>query len=135
MNTQIKEKVETEIVELHQFFQDWFTAELPDTDQAFARLPAALADDFCMVIPSGNLVELDSLLVGLRGGHGAQPGIRIWIENTRVQMNEGTLWLATYEEWQEVDGAKQGRISTALFTEDASAPGGLKWRHVHETYL
>lgn len=127
-------KVESEVIALHQFFEDWFNARIPDGDESFSRLEQSLAPDFAIVSPDGRLMERESLVKGLRGAYGTRHGLRIWIENTQIRMGQGGLWLATYEEWQGVGNESKGRISTVLFVEDASAPGGLRWKHVHETY-
>lgn len=128
--------VQTEIEELHQFFQAWFRAELPNTDEAFERFANALAPNFGMVVPSGDIVEREPLLERLRGIHGAQPNIRIWIETVRVRQTHNDMALATYEEWQSAEsGDSTSRISSALFAKDAGAPNGIKWLHVHETWL
>lgn len=128
-------QIEEEVIALHQFFQDWFNGKLPKTDEAFARFTEAMSPDFHMVIPEGKLVELNALTDRLRNAYGLRNNMRIWIENVRLHWRQGDLWLATYEEWQEIDGTVQSRISTVLFAKDDTAPGGLTWRHVHETFM
>lgn len=128
-------QIEEEIIALHQFFQDWFNGKLPKTDESFARFTGAMCPDFHMVTPEGKLVELNALTDRLRNAYGLRDEMRIWIENVCVHWNQDALWLATYEEWQEIDGVVQSRISTVLLAEDAAAPGGLNWRHVHETFM
>ena len=44
------------------------------------------------------------------------------------------LALATYEEWQEIDGKINARLSTVLLRAKADAPNGVEWLHVHETW-
>ena len=46
---------ENEIVELHQFFQDWYNNVLPDTDQNFARFSDVMDNDFTRIDPDGNI--------------------------------------------------------------------------------
>ena len=125
-----------EVQELHQFFQDWFTAALPDEDSSFARFSNVVADGFAIITPEGRTLERDLLLTGLRGAHGSwADGGRIWIENLNVRRTVGDLALVTYEEWQESEGQTRGRLSTALFRESAVTPNGVEWLHVHETWL
>ena len=125
--------VKREIEELHQFFQEWFTATLPNTDSAFARA-GVLGADFRMVVPNGALVERGPVLAQLRAAYGKQPGIRIWVEHVTVHQAQGDLLLATYDEVQSVSGQNSTRVSTVLFAKDASTPNGLRWLHVHETW-
>lgn len=127
-------KIESEIIALHTFFEDWFNARVPNTDESFARIEDALSSDFGIVSPEGRLVEREALLKGLRDSYGTRQGLRIWIENIQIRMGQGELWLATYEEWQGAGNESKGRISTVVFIEDPAAPGGLRWKHVHETF-
>lgn len=132
-----------EVVELHQFFEDWFLAKLDDTDAAFDRFSSAMADSFQIVPPSGFMSDIDRLNVRLRSAHGAWTGPDgngtgwIWVSavNTRPVAGHDDLCLVTYEEWQEREGVARGRQSTALMQRDESAPGGVLWLHVHETWL
>ena len=63
------------------------------------------------------------------------PPFRIWIESFQPRLVAGNLALVTYEEWQEVEGRVTGRLSSALFREMETAPKGVEWLHVHETWL
>ena len=63
------------------------------------------------------------------------PPFRIWIEGFQLRLVSGNLALATYEEWQEVEGQVTARLSSALFQRKENTPNGLVWLHVHETRL
>jgi hypothetical protein len=131
----MKARCEKEIVDLHQFFQDWFTGTLPATEENFERVVGVLNDDFVLIGPDGKLTELRPLLEWLRHGHGARPVMRLWVKNVHLRWQQGEIGLATYEEWQETDRGPTARLSTALFQEKPGTPNGLVWRHVHETWL
>ncbi len=46
------------------------------------------------------------------------------------------LVAATYEEWQSGEEKKDDRISTVVFCRvPEAAPNGLRWLHVHETWV
>ena len=126
---------EREIVELHQFFEDWFTGRLPNDDAAFARFADTMAPDFHIVSPSGRLTARPDLLAGLRGAYNAWNAGRIWIENVQVRAAYGDISIVTYEEWQSTGDGERGRLSTVVFRADANAVNGLLWLHVHETWL
>lgn len=127
----------TEVEELHQFFHDWFVGELADTDEAYARLADALAEDFAIISPSGQVSRRDSLLEQLRGSHasGKERGVKIWIRGFEMRHEFGDLAIVNYEEWQEIGNSRTGRVSTATLQRDESAPSGIKWLHLHETWL
>lgn len=130
------EHVENEIIELHQFFQDWFNGELEDSDEAFGRFVSVMNDGFGIVSPSGQLTELDKLTQQLRSAYGQHDNIRIWIKNYKLRRIDGYSVIATYEEWQQVgEDAPYGRISTVAFLENRDLPNRLEWFHVHETWI
>jgi len=120
-----------EINALHDAFERWFEG---DSTVDFDRIADSLAPDFVLIPPNGRQVERTPLLGNLRDAFGARK-VRIWIEHPHVHWSVGDLTLATYEEWQAHDGTTTSRLSTALFGFDPNAPGGLLWRHVHETWI
>lgn len=124
-----------EIKELHQFFQDWFNGDLPQTDASFARFADVMAVDFEMVSPNGRSVSITNLQPALRQRYNSWQNGRIWIENVRVHWQKGDLLLVVYEEWQAVDGAENGRLSSVLFQQQPNLPNTLLWLYVHETWL
>lgn len=124
--------IETEVVELHRFFEAWFRGELPKTEDAFARFGDALADSFAIVSPSGRLAQRDAILSAVFDAHGSWPAANtIRVDAVTVRWRGAEAVLATYEEWQTRDGVTKGRVSTVLMT--MTTPP--RWLHVHETWL
>ena len=129
-----------EIAALHAWFQDWFRAEIADTDGEFERVAGALAGDFRLVSPVGSVDTRETLLAKLRSAHGARRGqnFRIWIEDFQVRCEVGDLCVVTYEEWQEQPSATRVkttvRLSSAVFRAQPDAPNGVEWLHLHETW-
>jgi hypothetical protein len=134
---QLASRIHDEIVALHDFFQAWFTGEPPATDEAFSAVEQRLADGFVLVSPRGDIDERGPLLEAIRSAHGGRPSsFRIWIEDVRLRQFHDGIHIATYEEWQQqADEAPTRRLSTSIFREDADAPDGLAWLHVHEVWL
>lgn len=126
---------EKEIVELHDFFQDWFNAVLPQNQEAFNRMDRVIDRRFAIVMPSGVRVEREVLLARLFGAHGARSGIRIWIERVSVLIETDDLAVVEYEEWQEEGGEVTSRYSTVVFRRQQNVPNKLVWVHVHETWF
>lgn len=126
---------EKEVVELHQFFEDWFVGVLADDEQSFGRVADVLAEGFVIVNPAGAVAERTLLLEGLRQAHGRQADFRIWIENFRWLGQVGEMGWGMYEEWQEKAGVVSGRVSTVLFRQKPDTPNDLQWQHVHETWI
>lgn len=130
-----EQRCRTEIEALHVFFETWLNGTRPNTDAAFERLQHALAPDFALVHPEGHVMTRANIAKGLREGHGGQPGLTIDIRNVRVLDVGATRITAMYEEWQESAETRDGRVSTVVFRDDPDAPNGLRWQHVHETWI
>ena len=125
-----------EIVAQHALFAGWLTGSVPNTDAAFARLAVAIDPTFVIVSPDGTLSTGAALLAGLRTVHGSRPNWQIWIEQPQAQIVHGDLTVATYQEWQRfASGQVTARQSTAVFVARSSAPNGVAWLHVHETWI
>jgi hypothetical protein len=128
-------RIENEITELHQFFQDWYNNQLSPTDENFARCVNVLHPNFRIIFPSGEKVQYQTLLNILRNAHGSHANMRIWIKQIQVLHQIGELFLANYEEWQEINGQVNSRLSTVLFQKAPTTPNDLCWLHVHETWI
>ena len=124
-----------EVIELHDFFQAWLTAALPETDAAFARFAGTAAAGFTLISPDGQQLDRAAVTAWIRAAYGTRPGSRLWTTDHAVRYQDGQSVLATYLEWQTRDGATTCRISSALFVGHEGAPNGLLWQHVHETWL
>ena len=57
----MEQRCSNEVVQLHQFFQDWFNAVLPPTDEAFDRFSSVMAQGFVIISPNGELTEREEL--------------------------------------------------------------------------
>ena len=128
-----------EIIELHQFFQDWFNGDLPPTEDNFARLTKVLHKNFVLIGPDGIAIHQKSLLNTLRRAHNTRRNYNIWIENYHVLHDLDSLLIATYQERQtNLDDrmpVTTTRISTVVFGEKPDTPNGVEWLHLHETWL
>lgn len=128
--------IESEVAELHRFFEQWFAGDLPAT--ALARLDRALAPGFTMVTPDGATSDRAGVILAVRSAHGCAASggpDRIRVRDVRVRHRAGAVALATYEEWQRSGGVDRGRLSSALFATEADGPNGVRWLHLHETWL
>lgn len=125
----LSDQVRAEIIELHVEFERWFRGE----SDSPARIEASIPEEFTFITPQGDVVDGVTLRKNMRAGRGARQ-LRIRIENVVVRWSEGDVVIATYEEWHDHDDYTTARQSTVVFAVDDSAPGGLLWRHVHETW-
>lgn len=130
---------EKEVVDLHEFFTQWFAGLLPD--EAFDAFLTRFSDAFEMVTPSGTTVTKAGL-GGMRGAKGSNLEWKIYIREMKlgvVPASGGRIVSGTY--WELQQGAKasaptNGRISTPLLELDGSVqPNGVRWLRLHETWL
>ncbi len=105
----------------------------------FARFTSALHPDFSMVVPSGEILDRDTVVGLVRGADASADRtapIRIEIRNLADRVVGDDFALVTYEEWQFAgEQLLNGRTSTACFVPAPAAPNGVAWRHLHETLL
>ncbi len=137
----MEEQCRLEVVELHQFFQDWFNAALESSDESFARFADVIDEDFVIISPNGVMTARGPLVDRLRKSYGGSKtgegdtGARIWIENYRLHRVAGDLAVVTYEEWQDLGGEVRGRLSSAVFGRREGTPNGVVWLHLHEVWM
>ncbi len=127
-----------EVVRLHEVIAAWTTGAAADTDEAFHQFAGALAPGFLIINPGGEAEDRNTIVSRFRGLHGARADrdFRIEIDESAVLQETTDLALVTYHEhWFEGAEEKSVIIATALLQPGPDAPGGLLWRHLHETWL
>ncbi|MEU0939109.1 hypothetical protein [Embleya sp. NPDC005971] len=121
-----------EIVRLHEVIEGLLTG----TGDDLAGFALAHVAEFGMVEPGGGVLSRSDVLAMVDGARGVVPGLRIGIEDVRVVASAGGFVVASYREVQvRADGSGDVRAATVVFVRDASAVHGLRWRHLHETWV
>ena len=133
-NFNMQRIIETEIIQLHHFFQEWFNGDVSLNDVIFSRLSDTLAPEFIMITPEGKHLDQKTVLESVRVGYGKRKGMQIWIKNVTLHHQIGDIAIATYEEWQDIDGRITTRISSAIFSSKPGNPNNINWLHLHETW-
>ena len=132
--TDLAERARREVLALHDFFVVWFRPGATAID--FGQCEAALAPDFRMVAPDGKVNDRAAVLRRLRQARGALPAdFAIVIAAIEPLWQQGDAILLGYVEEQYRSGSITRRRSTALFTAEATAPRGVVWRHLQETWM
>lgn len=130
----LENDVRREIEDLHRFFVDWFTGRA-EKSALNAILLSALDESLLFISPDGHRLARDTLLDGLRAGHGTNPDFRIAIRDVTVQQDLGDHVLATYTEWQRGSRTsgqpENARVATVVMTREKP----FRWLSVHETWL
>jgi hypothetical protein len=130
------ERAKAEIIGLHRFFVAWYDVATADKVD-FARFESVMGQGFRMIVPdSGRILDRDAVIAYVRGNRASFHGdFVIEIEDVRSGWEAGGTIVVTYVEAQCRAGQWSRRRASALFTANTSAPNGVEWRHLHETWL
>lgn len=137
------QRCQQEVLDLHQFLEDWYNGAIEPGDKNLARFDDVLAPSFLLIGAEGHTTSRKTLLQAMHRLHGAwripestAPGTgRIQIKNFRLRLVEGAVAVADYEEWREFGESVRGRQSTVVFRLEQGQPNGVTWYHLHETWL
>lgn len=128
----MSDHVANEVIDLHRFFQAWFTGSVEKTRKEYARFADTMADGMFMIPPGGNVMKRDDALEIFWQLHGANdPTFKIEVKNIEIREVTDSLYLVTYEEWQQTP-EETARVVTALLQDK---PTGLQWLSAHESWL
>ncbi|WP_282092066.1 DUF4440 domain-containing protein [Epibacterium ulvae] len=127
------EIVTKEIVDLHDFFTQWFNGTV-ERDQLAPRFLSHLDDNVIFIPPEGHILTGDMLKGGFDSGYGSNTDFRIQIRDVAIRQEVGDLVMATYTEWQigaTQSAHKNARVTSVLMK--MTTP--VTWLHIQETWL
>ncbi|WP_299083088.1 nuclear transport factor 2 family protein [uncultured Ruegeria sp.] len=127
------EIVTKEIVDLHEFFTEWFNGTA-DRDQLGSQFLSRLDENVVFIPPEGHILTGEMLKGGFDRDFGTNKGFRIRIRDVTIRREVGDLVMATYTEWQV--GATQSERENARVTSvlmKMTSP--VTWLHIQETWL
>ncbi|GLQ77700.1 hypothetical protein GCM10007881_12160 [Mesorhizobium huakuii] len=134
-NPTLFSQASAEVVGLHRFFVDWFVAARADTVD-FSRFEGVMGEGLTMIAPSGQILDRDAVIDYVRSSRATcDDGFAISIEDIRPGWQTEDSIVVLYVEAQLRGGERSRRQSSAVFTTSSSAPNGVEWRHLHETWL
>lgn len=129
------ERATAEIVGLHDFFVAWYD-KATSAGADFGRFERAMGEDMHMIPPSGAMLDRTAVVDYVRANRGSHAGdFSIEIIDITPLWQRDDMIAVTYIEKQHRDGARTARRASALFIESSSAPHGVEWRHLHETWM
>ena len=142
-HTSIDTRCKDKIIRLHLFFQEWFTASVPNNDETFDAFNSSISTEFLLISPRGVVDAKPELAASLRRAYGIQKDSKFTIEIKNCKLlyiGKDESCLMSYEEWQKTemndgDDVETARLSTVLFRQQPNCFNGLEWVHVYETWL
>jgi hypothetical protein len=124
-----------EVVSLHEFFVAWYDRNTADAVD-FDRFDKVMGPGVQMIPPGGDMLDREAVVSYVRNNRATFDGdYAIEIADVRPAWEAGNAIVVTYIEKQERRGVKTARRASALFVESSSAPNGVEWRHLHETWM
>jgi hypothetical protein len=132
MNT--LEIVTKEVVDLHNFFTEWFngTVERGQLDPQFL---SRLDTNIIFIPPEGHIMTGDMLRGGFDRGYGANKDFRTKIRDVMIRHEIGDLVMATYTEWQMGAALSAEKNNARVTSVVVKMTNPVTWLHIHETWL
>ena len=126
--------VTKEIVDLHDFFTEWFNGTV-ERDQLEPRFLSRLDENVVFIPPEGHIMTGDMLKGGFDRGYGANKGFRTQIRDVTIRNEFGDLVMATYTEWQTGAANSAEKNNARLSSVLMKITDPVTWLHIQETWL
>jgi len=120
-----------EIEELHTFFEAWFLG----AETSLHRAEVAFAPGFTFAGPDGTEHDRGGVIEMLREGRAHTNDLRIITSDHHLVVETDGVLVCTYVEHHHLGTRQTHRLTTAVFVPEQSAPNGLQWLRVQETWL
>lgn len=128
----LAEKALREVRDRHVFFADWLAGRLAET--ALDGAMRGFLPNFRRIAPDGSGMDRAALAAWLAAHRGAMPeSFAIEIADLRIVLDTSACAAVGYREIQPGQ-TPPSRIATALFVPEETAPNGVAWLHVQETW-
>ncbi|ATG45632.1 hypothetical protein [Phaeobacter piscinae] len=132
MNT--LEIVTKEVVDLHDFFTEWFNGTV-ERDQLDPQFLSRLDKNVTFIPPEGHIMTGDMLRGGFDRGYGANKDFRTKIRDVTIRHEVGDLVMATYTEWQTGAALSAEKNNARVTSVVVKMSNPVTWLHIHETWL
>lgn len=123
-----------EIEASHDFFVRWFLGTAEEAE--FALWLRTTHPEFRLTTPGGAMLGCEAIVEWIGAARGSMRSrFEIAVEDIEPIHVGADAVLLIYVERQYRDGRTTRRQSMAFFLRDDSAPRGVVWRHLQETWL
>ncbi|CAM6100642.1 unnamed protein product [Calypogeia fissa] len=129
-------RVACEIVEYQIYLEKWLRGQVDTSDSGFWRLIHTMDEKSSLVFAHGTEGNAHLTIDGLRSLHGAVPQFVIWVDRVRVKKLSEGAWSVIFDKWERPTPEElHCKIISSVLVSQAGTPNGLKWVHIHETWL
>lgn len=132
----VKDLIAKEIIGLHQFFENWYSAKVDNTSAIFDRFNSVLHENFMLISPSGDRLTKPKLLELIQIEYGKFQTFKnfsISIEDIDYRFIGNDMSLVTYKEIGNSENGPTQSIITAVFRRNPELINNVEWLHIHET--
>ena len=124
----------TEVLELHEYLENWLKGEVPDRERGPERLAAALAEDFFVIHPTGTRERKADVVRNFASAYGEKSAdYALEISDVSVRVLGDGMCLATYRESHRDDPGRT-RLSSALLRRRSDRKS-IEWLFLQETFV
>ena len=128
----LEQMVEQEVRSWYRTFYYWSRGLCPREESGARPIFNALADDFRVLLTSGNMMNKSEYWERLLSLHGVRRGDPpSQIVNLDMARIETDHVLVTFDLYKR--GVTKKKFDSALLRRDISMPGGVAWVYVHES--
>ena len=90
----INNQIQKEIVEIHQYFEDWYNgSSAEDYDEFDLNVSNRFCDNFKIVMPDGTLYQKNEILKVIKDGYGTGDNFQIEIKMISTEAIREDLFL------------------------------------------
>lgn len=128
------EIVTKEIVDLHDFFTEWFNGTV-GWDELEPRFLSRMDENIIFIPPEGIVLNGDMLKGAFNRGYGSNKDFRIQIRDVTICHEIGDLVMATYTEWQMGAALSAEKNNARVTSVLMKMTDRVTWLHIQETWL
>lgn len=138
MESLIINNCKVEIIQLHDWFSDWFNGSVKNNNSNLEEFSSVLNENFHLITPNGELIAKKGLIERIKNSHSSKSQVNnfnITVEHITIRNDQENFVVVSYVEHQNEGNTKSKRLSSVIFKKNPMLRNQLEWIHVHETWI
>ncbi|KAJ4720516.1 Sucrose-phosphatase [Melia azedarach] len=126
-----------QVVKFYLFYERWRRAEVEMSEHHIESLRLLFYALGITVHPSGIERSMRQCIDLIEKMYGDKQGkkYQVWVDRVSSAQIGSDAWLVKFDKWESSGDEWQCCLTTVLMSSQATAPDGLKWMHMHQTWL